>query len=157
MIVQKAAFRYGGYCTKIVDNGFLLAFKIPNEQLALQKVYEDMNPKLLSKDLEPNQNSYIKIMSDYSVFTCLKILARLCKEQKIFKYRNDQRLLVSFKGSFNVEMSFAVNLGWVSSCIAGSSYKIDPIFFGPSINRTNQLMRLSKNRGSCILVSDSTY
>ncbi len=40
LIVQNAAFRYGGYCTKIMDNGFLLAFKIPTEQLVLNKVEE---------------------------------------------------------------------------------------------------------------------
>lgn len=157
MIVQNGAFRYGGYCTKIADDGFLLAFKIPKEQLILHKVYEDMDPKLLSKDLEPNENTYLNITSDFSVFTCLKILARLCKEPKIFKYRNDQRLLVSFKGSFNVEMSFALTLGWISTCIAGSSYKIDPIFFGPSITKLNKLMKFSKNRGSCIVVSDTLY
>jgi hypothetical protein len=60
----------------------------------------------------------------------LKILARFCKEPKILKYRNDQRLLINFGGSFNVEMNFALDMGWVYEGVVGSSYKIDPIFFG---------------------------
>jgi hypothetical protein len=29
VIVHNAAFRYGGYCTKVLDQGFLIIFKVP--------------------------------------------------------------------------------------------------------------------------------
>ena len=135
MIVQNAAYRYGGYCTKILNDGFLLAFKIPSDQLQANNIEENMNPCLISKDVPAEENTYVKISSDFALFSALKILARLGKEQKLFKYRNDQRLLVSFKGSFSVEMSFSLTLGWASEGIVGSSYKIDPIFFGAPINK----------------------
>lgn len=156
-IVLNAAYRYGGYCAKVLDNGYLLAFKIPNEELLRLSIKEEIDPRLLSQDVPPESSTYIKIVSDFAFFTPLKILARLCKEHKIFKYRNDQRLLVSFKGSFNVEMSFALTLGWASEAIVGSSYKIDPIFFGPEINKLNKLLKLCKKRGSSIVVAESLY
>lgn len=89
-----------------------------------------MPPTRIHSNYDPEDNTYIKLLCDYALFSVLKILARLCKEPKIFKYRNDQRLLVSFKGAFSVEMSFALNFGWAQEGIVGSSYKINPLFFG---------------------------
>lgn len=50
-----------------------------------------------------------------------------------------------------------MTLGWASEAIVGSSYKIDPIFFGPSINKLNKLLKLCKKRGSTIILSESLY
>jgi hypothetical protein len=102
LIAQNSAFRYGGYCTKIMSDGFLLTFKVPREKWIQEGIREGMNPCKMSRSLGPDEANSLRITCDYALFSVLKILARLCKEPKIFKYRNDQRLLVSFKGAFNV-------------------------------------------------------
>lgn len=33
LIVHNAAFRYGGYCTKVLDQGFLIIFKVGTQPL----------------------------------------------------------------------------------------------------------------------------
>jgi len=39
-------------------------------------------------------------------------------------------LLINFGGVFNIEMKFAMNIGWAYEGVVGSSYKIDPLFLG---------------------------
>ena len=157
MLVQNAAFRYGGYCTKILDDGFLLIFKVPKDKWQGLGVNDSLQVSKIHQGQDSEDNTFIKLQCDYSVFSALKILARLCKEPKIFKYRNDQRLLVSFKGAFSVEMSFAMNFGWVQEGIVGSSYKINPIFFGEEISKLNKLIKFTHGRGSSIVLSESLY
>jgi len=116
-----------------------------------------MNPCKMSRSLGPNEANHLRITCDYSFFSVLKILARLCKEPKIFKYRNDQRLLATFKKAFSVEMCFALNFGWANEGIVGSRYKIDPLFFGPEISKLKKLIKFTKDKGSSIVISESLY
>jgi hypothetical protein len=157
LIVHNAAFKYGGYCTKILDHGFLIIFKIPEEEIEKQKIEEDIDPIQLAKSMQKTTQTYINNFCDFSVYFALKTIARIVKEPKLFKYRNDQRLLISFGGVASIEMNFAFTMGWCYEAVIGSSHKIDPLFLGEEINHLERVIKISKNYSNSILMTDSLY
>lgn len=76
------------------------------------------------------ENSYISIQTDFSLYSAVEAFSKICKDIKIFKYRNDQRLLMAFDGTFNVEMNFALNFGWANEIVTGSIHKLDHQYIG---------------------------
>lgn len=61
-----------------------------------------MSPKdIYTNSLNP-ENSYSSILSDFAIYSAVQTCSQICKDIKISKYRNDQRLLMAFDGSFNI-------------------------------------------------------
>lgn len=80
LIVQNAAFRYGGYCTKICDEGFMVVFKVPDQNLKFYEIEEDIDPIFMAKNYQKKlTQTYISTFSDFSVYFALKTLARIAK------------------------------------------------------------------------------
>jgi hypothetical protein len=77
--VHNAAYRYGGYCTKVLDHGFLIIFKIPESEIEKYKIEEDIDPISLSKTQEKALQAYINNFCDYAIYFALKTLARIVK------------------------------------------------------------------------------
>lgn len=99
--------------------------------------------------------AYLNNFCDFTLYFALKTLARIVKEPKLFKYRNNQNLLRGFGGVFNIEMNFAFTLGWCSEAVIGSSHKIDPLFLGEEVNQLARAIRISQNYPSSILIASS--
>ena len=137
-------------------DGFLLVFKVPEEQCLANDI-DEMNPLAATHVRPPAENTYISILSDYALYAQLKLLVRLHKEPNIFKYKNDQRLLMAFGGSFNVEMNFALNMGWSQEAVVGSSFKIDPVFLGERVNQLEKLHKVIAGQHNFIILSESLF
>ena len=76
---------------------------MPPSEIEKYKIEDDIDPIQLAKSTQKTAaQTYLNTFCDFSIFSALKTLARIVKEPKLFKYRNDQRLLVSFGGVSNI-------------------------------------------------------
>lgn len=64
-----------------------------------------------SKHSKKIKNNYLNILCDFGIFSFIKMLVRLHKEQKILDYSKDQRIINKFGHGFQVEMNFVIGLG----------------------------------------------
>jgi hypothetical protein len=100
----------------------------------------------------------LKVTCDFAFFTVLKIQARMWKEPRIAQFRKDQRFLNRFKkNTYNFALNFSSNLGWAEMGIVGSSYKMDIIMFGDTLNQLNKLSKIKTGANNAYVVAESLY
>lgn len=73
----------------------------------------------------------------------MKIQAKLNREPKILKYREDQRLLSRLAG-YKVKMGYGLHIGWGIEGAIGSEFKIDASYLSPNVNMSSKLEEKSK-------------
>lgn len=64
---------------------------------------------------------------------------------------------MAFGGLFNIELNFALNMGWCYEVVIGSSHKIDSLVIGEEVNYLEKLMKISRNYSTSILMTESLY
>lgn len=51
-------------------------------------------------------------MSDFSVFSFVKVIVKIHKEPAILEYKNDSRLVKGLGNNYQVSMGFGLHIGW---------------------------------------------
>ncbi|CAD8078076.1 unnamed protein product [Paramecium sonneborni] len=144
-IVHTMVNRYQGSANKNIGDAFLLVWKISDHSW-----YEE-NGKIKWKNYE-----YINIIADCSLFSFMKIFAKINREPKILEYRNDKRLIQRLPG-YKVKMGFGLHIGWGIEGAIGSEFKIDASYLSPNVNMASRLEAATKQYGVSILISSDLY
>ena len=95
--------RYGGAANKNIGEAFLLVwkFKHPEEIQAMDESGEGYNNVNISLE---NQ-----ILADTSIFSFLKIIAKLNKYEQILRYNSKKHKLAKHIPGFKVQMGFGIH------------------------------------------------
>ena len=136
---------YGGAANKNIGESFLLVWKFQNpkpiEEMDLNGKYESNKVSL--------QN---QVIADVSVFSFLKIIAKLNKFQHILKYNENKDMQRRVK-DFRVEMGFGIHQGWAIEGAIGSFFKIDASYLSPNVNMAARLEAATKQFNTPLLIS----
>ena len=87
-----------------------------------------------------------------SVFSFLKIIAKLNKYKHILKYNKDREMLKRVP-DFKVRMGFGIHQGWAIEGAIGSFFKIDASYLSPNVNMAARLEAATKQFNTPLLVS----
>jgi len=93
-----------------------------------------------------------RTIADMSVFSFLKILARMNKYKHIRMYRKHNGLNSAIE-NYKVEMGFGLHQGWAIEGAIGSYFKIDASYLSPNVNMASRLEMASLQYGVHILIS----
>lgn len=84
-----------------------------------------------------------QVIADLSVFSFLKIIAKLNKYEHILRYNENAEIQRKVKG-FKVEMGFGLHQGWAIEGAIGSFFKIDASYLSPNVNMAARLEAATK-------------
>lgn len=136
-ITHSMVDRYGGSANKNIGEAFLCVWKFPNadeiEQMDMNNQY---NNDRISKE---NQ-----IVADLSVFSFLKVIAKLNKYRHILKYSQMEKMKQKVRPDFKVKMGFGLHQGWAIEGAIGSQFKVDASYLSPNVNMAARLEAASK-------------
>lgn len=101
-ITHSMVDRYGGSANKNIGDAFLLVWKFydPKEIEAMDVSGKFDNQKICLEN---------QIIADTSVFSFLKIIAKLNKYSHILKYRENTELQRRCENDFKVKMGFGIH------------------------------------------------
>ena len=130
-ITHSMVDRYGGSANKNIGDAFLLVWKFadPDE---IEKMDNRGHYESSEVGLE-NQ-----VLCDMSVFSFLKIIAKLNKFKHITSYNTNKELTKRVPG-FKVKMGFGLHQGWAIEGAIGSFFKIDASYLSPNVNMAARL------------------
>lgn len=146
-ITHSCVDKYGGSTNKNIGEAFLCVWKFYNsEEIA------DMDPLYNNKEIgKENQ-----IIADLSVYSYLKVIAKLNKYDHILQYNDDPRLK-KISDDFKVRMGFGLHQGWAIEGSIGSYFKIDASYLSPNVNMASRLEAATKQFGTEILISGALH
>ena len=124
----------------------MLVWKFPKPQELKEKI-----PIEQMKFCPENRN-----MADMSIFSFLKVLARVHKYQHIRRYRKHEGLTQAIP-NYKVQMGFGLHQGWAIEGAIGSYFKIDASYLSPNVNMSSRLEMATMQYGVHILVSGELY
>ena len=78
-----------------------------------------------------------------SVFSFVKIIAKINKYHHIIEYNNHDKLLEAIP-DFKVRMGFGLHQGWAIEGAIGSYFKIDASYLSPNVNLAARLESATK-------------
>ena len=87
-----------------------------------------------------------------SVFSFLKIIAKLNKYEHILEYNNNPILQEKIAG-FKCKMGFGIHQGWAIEGAIGSYFKVDASYLSPNVNMAARLEAATKQFGTLLLIS----
>ena len=87
-----------------------------------------------------------------SVFSFVKIIAKLNKFNHIVKYSLDKKMK-SIRNDFKVKMGFGLHQGWAIEGAIGSFFKVDASYLSPNVNMAARLEAATYQFGTPLLVS----
>ena len=73
-----------------------------------------------------------------SVFSFLKIIAKLNKFKHVTNYNSNEQMLQRVP-NFKVKMGFGLHQGWAIEGAIGSFFKIDASYLSPNVNMAARL------------------
>jgi len=144
-IVHDKVDKYGGSSNKNIGDAFLLVWKFPTSE------YEEID-----EDLQLKNTDLVAGLSDLSLFSFLKILAKVNQSYVLRKYRSNQKLLDRLP-NYRVKMGFGLHVGWAIEGAIGSEYKIDASYLSPNVNIASRLEAATKQYGVPLLVSNELH
>lgn len=138
--------RYGGSANKNIGEAFLCVWKFPDaDEIEEMDNENNYNNKDITK---ANQ-----IVADLSVFSFLKVIAKLNKYRHILKYSQMKEMKEKVRPDFKVKMGFGLHQGWAIEGAIGSQFKVDASYLSPNVNMAARLEAASKQFGTAILIS----
>ena len=145
-ITHSMVDRYGGSANKNIGDAFLLVWKFydPKEIEAMDVTGKFNNEKICLEN---------QVIADVSVFSFLKIIAKLNKYKHILKYKKNKELQRRCDGKFAVRMGFGIHQGWAIEGAIGSFFKIDASYLSPNVNMAARLEAATKQFGTLLLIS----
>ena len=87
-----------------------------------------------------------------SVFSFLKIIAKLNKFKHIRQYNHNKEMLARVPG-WKVKMGFGLHQGWAIEGAIGSFFKIDASYLSPNVNMAARLEAATGQFKTLILIS----
>jgi len=78
-----------------------------------------------------------------SVFSFLKVIAKLNKYSHILEYNSNSEMNKRIK-DFKVKMGFGLHQGWAIEGAIGSFFKIDASYLSPNVNMAARLEAATK-------------
>lgn len=145
-ITHSMVDRYGGSANKNIGEAFLCVWKFPNaDEIESMDIKNDYNNEEISKE---NQ-----IVADLSVFSFLKVIAKLNKYRHILQYREMEKMKQKVGPDFKVKMGFGLHQGWAIEGAIGSQFKVDASYLSPNVNMAARLEAASKQFGTALLIS----
>jgi class 3 adenylate cyclase len=148
-IAHSMVDRYGGSTNKNIGEAFLMVWKFYNTA-EIEKL-DTSGKNYTNKDL-CIQN---QIIADLSVFSFLKIIAKLNKYEQILEFNRNEELLQRISSDFKCKMGFGIHQGWAIEGAIGSLYKIDASYLSPNVNMAARLEAATKQFGTLLLISGS--
>ena len=97
-----------------------------------------------------------KIMADLSLFSFIKVIAKINKYTHILEYRNDIALNERMP-DYKVKMGFGLHQGWAIEGAIGSFFKIDASYLSPNVNMASRLEAATKQYGVPLLISGALH
>jgi len=144
-IVHDKVDKYGGSANKNIGDAFLLVWKFPDSEV------EEMDEILQLKNTD-----LVSGLSDLSLFSFLKIFAKINQSPVLRKYRTNPKLLERLP-NYRVKMGFGLHVGWAIEGAIGSEYKIDASYLSPNVNIASRLEAATKQYGVPLLISSDLY
>lgn len=95
-------------------------------------------------------------IADMSLFSFLKIIAKINKFSHILEYNKNPDLNARMPG-YKVKMGFGLHQGWGIEGAIGSCFKIDASYLSPNVNMSARLEAATKQYGVPLLVSGDMY
>ena len=141
-IAHTAVTKYGGSANKNLGDAYLFVWKLPNPN-----EFKTKEPLETVRFSHENRN-----VADMSVFSFLKVLARIHKYQHVRRYRKHPEMLSAIP-DYKVEMGFGLHVGWAIEGAIGSYFKIDASYLSPNVNLAARLEVATLQYGVSILVS----
>lgn len=146
-ITHSMVDRYGGAANKNIGEAFLLVWKFKHPE-ELQAMDESGNGYNNTDICIENQ-----ILADTSIFSFLKIIAKLNKYEQILRYNSKKHKLSKHIPGFKVRMGFGIHQGWAIEGAIGSYFKVDASYLSPNVNMAARLEAATKQFGTTLLVS----
>ena len=147
-ITHSMVDRYGGSANKNIGEAFLLVWKF-HDPKQIQDL-EELEVNYTNKDISIEN----QIIADLSVFSFLKIIAKLNKYEHILEYGHNPKLLEKIK-DFKCKMGFGLHQGWAIEGAIGSHFKVDASYLSPNVNMAARLEAATKQFGTVLLISGS--
>ena len=91
-----------------------------------------------------------------SVFSFLKIIAKLNKYHHILKYNENKEMQKRVDG-WKVKMGFGLHQGWAIEGAIGSFFKIDASYLSPNVNMAARLEAATGQFGTLLLLSGDLH
>jgi hypothetical protein len=95
-------------------------------------------------------------VADLSLFSFVKIIAKINKLSHILEYRNDEALNKRMP-DYKVKMGFGLHQGWAIEGAIGSFFKIDASYLSPNVNMASRLEAATKQYGVPLLISGALH
>jgi class 3 adenylate cyclase len=146
-VVHSQVDKYGGSANKNIGDAFLLAWKFQDVDLI------DENGEVALK----TKSKRVSIMADLSVFSFIKIIAKINKMSHLLEYRKEKALCERLGGQYKVRMGFGLHLGWAIEGTIGSEFKIDASYLSPNVNIAARLEAATKQYGVPLLYSGELH
>lgn len=145
-ITHSQVDKYGGSANKNIGDAFLLIWKYKNP--------EDFTTNQPIEQIQiSHQNRQI---ADMSLFSFLKIIAKINKFSHILEYSKNPELNARMPG-YKVKMGFGLHQGWGIEGAIGSYFKIDASYLSPNVNMSARLEAATKQYGVPLLISGDMY
>lgn len=148
-ITHSMVDRYGGSANKNIGDAFLMVWKFANP-----KQIQDMDEK--GKFESSKISLQNQVIADMSVFSFLKIIAKLNKYQHVLDYNNNPDMQRKIPG-FKVKMGFGLHQGWAIEGAIGSFFKIDASYLSPNVNMAARLEAATKQFETPFLFSGHMF
>lgn len=113
--------------------------------------------KIENKKVEHENNGYVNVFADFAVFSMVKTLVKINKENKFFKYRKDARLLHKIDENFQIKLSCTMHSGWIEEGFLGSTLKMDYCYFGDTINELKKMAHCCDFETNSVSISENLY
>lgn len=148
-ITHSMVDRYGGSANKNIGEAFLLVWKFhdTSEIAMMDETGEYNNEDLCLEN---------KVIADVSVFSFLKIIAKLNSYDHILEYAEREDLKV-IDPNFRCKMGFGIHQGWAIEGAIGSYFKVDASYLSPNVNMAARLEAATKQFGTLLLISGSLH
>jgi class 3 adenylate cyclase len=144
-ITHSMVDRYGGSANKNIGEAFLLVWKFHDtNEIELMDEKGDFNNEELCLEN--------KVIADVSVFSFLKIIAKLNSYDHILEYaeREDMKVI---DPNFRCKMGFGIHQGWAIEGAIGSYFKVDASYLSPNVNMAARLEAATAQFGTLLLIS----
>ena len=156
-IVHTNVVKFGGTPNKNIGDAFLFAWKLTsfNEEPTFAHKLNDYLEGI-GNEINSDERDAITMLSDLSVYSIIKIIAKTNSYKQILAYREHKGLNERIK-DYAVKIGYGLHMGWAIEGLIGSPYKVDASYLSPHVNLSACLEAGTKQYGVTILISDKIH
>lgn len=156
-IVHTNVVKFGGSPNKNIGDAFLFVWKLASQTeepafFAWMMRYLDGE----SDELTEEEALAVSVIVDLSVYSILKILAKINSYKQILAYW-EHKGLNDRMNNYAVWMGFGLHLGWSIEGLIGSPHKVDASYLSPHVSISAHLEGGTKTFGVNWLLSEVIF